>query len=560
MSSPHRPKGSPARRAALHERSDSQTNERASPTLRMVGDPQAPIYGSNPFPTKPSQILSPKGYNTVQGSTAGAEFGVSPGQNPPGETKGIIEDSSNVATVQFHKERPNSEEYQHVPSPQRSSTTASFHTPQAHTPTHATTSLISLDQAPADTGRVSDDIVQLPSVPPKPEAAGPFPISHLHETRAGQPIPSKESDSSLSSSNSTGTVIVKKNKNGKRASYSAFPSTRPSSSKSNLSLSTPQRLAIREQIEEPSPVSPVSPITPNPLSFSTPAERRTPSAPAYGNPQEAGQSSPNLQYPVIRPPAASASWAESPIAQPQRMQRTLERAQERWNPHLSTVQSVRSEGTGSHSDERASQTMWLPDSSRVSKSSSSMAMNARGSSDLPPVPSPAPARGSSVASPLPYPPPIHQRDITGSSTIRVVSERDDELSNLPPPIPGSRGSELLGVPPEDNRASVVTKRGSRASFFRDSIPAWAKAYYARPTSSTWFIASFCPLPPRPAILTAKGKDRQTQIAENLEKQLGPIDEARYENARWWRNINRILSLIGILIIATVIALAVVAAK
>lgn len=485
MSSPHRARGSPARRAALHERSDSHTNERASRTLRMVGDPQAPMYGSSPFPTKPSQILSPKLYNNPPGSTAGTEIGVSQEQNAPGETEHIVGDSSNVAVSQSRRGSPEIDENHDVPTPQTSSTAASFYTPQALTPMHTSTSFLSLDQVPEDTGRVSDDIVQLPSVPSRPEGVESYPVADSDGIPGRQPVLSKESDSSLSSSNSTGTVIVRKHKiGGKRASYSAFPNMRPSSSKSNLSLSTPQRSAFKELGGETSPVSPLSPIAPVPASPATPVERRTSSVPIYGNMQVASQSSLNLQYPVIRPPAASASWAESPIAQPQKTQRAVERAQERWNPHLSTVQSVRSEGTDSQSDERASQSMWLPDSSRVSKSSSSMAMYARGSSDLPPVPSPHPPQGSSDLPSLPILLPIQQRDVTGSSTIRVVSEQDDELSTLPPPIPGSRGSEFLVAPRGDNRGSPVTKRGSRASFFRDSIPAWAKAYYARPTSSS----------------------------------------------------------------------------
>ena len=55
--------------------------------------------------------------------------------------------------------------------------------------------------------------------------------------------------------------------------------------------------------------------------------------------------------------------------------------------------------------------------------------------------------------------------------------------------------------------------------------------------------------------TVKGKHvaAQTQVVEDLEKRLGPIDEARYENARWWRNINRILSLVGIVIVVAVVS-------
>lgn len=161
--------------------------------------------------------------------------------------------------------------------------------------------------------------------------------------------------------------------------------------------------------------------------------------------------------------------AEPPTFPPQHPSRTLERHQDRWNPHLSTVPS---EGTGSQSEGRSSHTTWLPESSRVSKSSFT-AVNARGSSDMPPLPTPSPAQESSNLAPLPPSPALPQRDVTGS-TIRVVNDAEDDLPTSLPPIPGSRGSEFLGVTPGDNRYSVVTKRGSRASFFRDSIPAWAK--------------------------------------------------------------------------------------
>lgn len=70
----------------------------------------------------------------------------------------------------------------------------------------------------------------------------------------------------------------------------------------------------------------------------------------------------------------------------------------------------------------------------------------------------------------------------------------------------------------------------------------------------WFIGSFLPLPPRPKISSLKGKGNpnRTQLIEDLEMRLDPVDEARYENARWWRNINRIMSFIGIVIIVAVV--------
>lgn len=39
-----------------------------------------------------------------------------------------------------------------------------------------------------------------------------------------------------------------------------------------------------------------------------------------------------------------------------------------------------------------------------------------------------------------------------------------------------------------------------------------------------------------------------------------IDEARYHSARWWRNLNRGMSVVGILVIGAVIALIVLGVR
>ncbi|KAF6241543.1 hypothetical protein HO173_000254 [Letharia columbiana] len=667
MNLPLRPsKGSPPRRAALHERSDSHTNERASPTLRIIGDPQAQIYASSPFPTKPSHILSPKVYDGP-GSTFAPGVYVPNDRKPQRETKDNVEDPLDTTTSYLQRRSGSAD------------TKDPFYTAaQGTTPGPDTsTSFLAMDEGmDSSTGRVSDDIVQLPSISPALESSELYGTANLMDA-PHQPV-SKDSDASLSSSNSTGTVIVKRTRDGRgRASYSAFPNTaRPGSSKSNLSISTPQKPVTRDTGGSSSPVSPISPSSPVSPNYAMPHERRISSVPLYANLHASGQNSLNLQYPVIRPPSASASWVEPPNSTARRPSRTLERNQDRWNPHLSTVPS---EGTGSQSEGRSSHTPWISESSRVSKSSFTT-MNPRGGSDMPPLPSQPSTRESSNLPSLANPPAVLQRDVTGS-TIRVVKDLEDDLPTPLPPIPGSRGSEYLGVASGDNRYSVVTKRGSKASFFRDSIPAWAKAYYARPLSATstskdrsdrrpststenislnmfrprtrakdaddqrrrsslmigrvrhggldlaevrgpsrqrpssnwsphlwhnraslstrrtifqapsldeqaegnapskrtaqillfavgfifppaWFIAAFLPLPPRPAVISAKGKDvnRQPQMLQDLEKQLGAVDEARYENARWWRNINRVMSGFGVLIIVAIIALVAVAAN
>ena len=665
MPSPTRPLRTSPERKALHERSDSSTNERS---VRMVGDPQAPSY-TTPFPTKPSQILSPKGY---QRSGAGAEFGVSNRPTPLDETKSSIGPQAPTPSSPVRKEPRSTDNVSPTPP---SSTNASSHTPQSPPPAvGASGGFLPVEQPLEEEGRLSDDIVQLPSVPAR---AGPSGISIIDRsgTSPRQPIVEKDSDTSLSSSNSTGTVIVKKNKDGKkRASYSAFPNViRPSSSRSNLSALTPSKPAGKDTGGPSTPDSPLSLRSPVSPAASTPTESQNSPSPVQVGVRQPGQSSSNIQYPIIRPPSASASFVDPSDSFVQRPQRVFERNPDRWNPHLSTVPS---EGTGSQSEGRSSQSTRHPDSNRVSKSSS-MALGGRMSSDQPPIPSPPPMRNSSDIPDIAEPPPVRSRDVT-SSTIRVVNEEEDDVPNKLATIPGSRGSEHLGHPSKagDNTQSVVTRRGSRTSFFRDSIPAWARTYYARPQSSAsfskpgrnerpststdnislnifrprtrnrrdvdgtsrpdssatgpvrppeldlaeirgpprrrvspswsphlwhdrtslgrrrtifkapsideeaegktpsrrniqiwlfaigfllpfgWFIASVLPLPPRPEIINVKGKENanRSQLTEDLEKQLGPIDEARYENARWWRKINRIMSLVGVVIVVAVVSI------
>lgn len=43
------------------------------------------------------------------------------------------------------------------------------------------------------------------------------------------------------------------------------------------------------------------------------------------------------------------------------------------------------------------------------------------------------------------------------------------------------------------------------------------------------------------------------IAQDLENRLAPMDEAQYENARWWRQLNRIMMIVGALIIAAIVS-------
>lgn len=71
------------------------------------------------------------------------------------------------------------------------------------------------------------------------------------------------------------------------------------------------------------------------------------------------------------------------------------------------------------------------------------------------------------------------------------------------------------------------------------------------------VAAFLPIPPNPTHKSAADIE-STHPAFRHQQQV--FDETRYESARWWRNLNRVMSIIGLLIIGAVVALAVVGVR
>jgi hypothetical protein len=74
------------------------------------------------------------------------------------------------------------------------------------------------------------------------------------------------------------------------------------------------------------------------------------------------------------------------------------------------------------------------------------------------------------------------------------------------------------------------------------------------------IASLLPLPPNPmaemrerdAENSTSNLDSSNDFSNDFVRQFGPTDEIRFESAKWWRNLNRWMSLVGLLIIAAVV--------
>ncbi|KAK0623450.1 hypothetical protein B0T14DRAFT_494930 [Immersiella caudata] len=70
----------------------------------------------------------------------------------------------------------------------------------------------------------------------------------------------------------------------------------------------------------------------------------------------------------------------------------------------------------------------------------------------------------------------------------------------------------------------------------------------------WMIAGMLPLPPHPKLdMVERGDSDQPEFRYPARV----IDETRYESARWWRGLNRAMSIVGLLIIGAIVALVVV---
>lgn len=464
MTTPQSPKISPKRRA-LHERTDSHTNEVTSPTLRIVDDPEAHIYSSNPFPTQPSHILSPTpgaGAGAGQGllfeedeavsdkiTSTKAFAGPSSSSNTntrrwKGKGRAIakttnVSEEGSPSNVHALPSLPSAPDYSQATIP------ALFSPPRQHIPKD---SGIDLER------HEYDKIAQLPSTS-EPNAATCRPS--LPEAPSAAPplrdIPARESLVPQPPQVSTETVERPRTAGrSNRISYSAFPPLeRPSSSRSARSSSTP--------LAQPTPTfdrSTASPSQPSEYAQGC----RTSSVPSHANLQAAINSGANIQYPIVRPPVASGSWAETSISIPKRTTQRGERnTSRRWNPQLSVVHSESSEGSN---EQRP-----VPRQEGVPASVSSSTVVENQSNQYPPLEPPLAL----------FP---RNRDGTGS-TIRVVDQDEDRnmhSQSQPPPSQGSGFRSMLSSKSIKRKpvksSEVRTEPGSRGSFLRDSIPAWAR--------------------------------------------------------------------------------------
>ena len=463
-------------RKPLHERSDSHANEILSPTVRLIGDSDAKVYASSPFPTQPSHILIPD--NRQPTLVFEDAHDVSPQRNPttPEEigSANPIKSSKGKEIAQpqqNHGSRPNSQLVDPSrPSPPLTSAESRFKPPALVAKTRKKRAM---EYGDDDDGRYSDEIIQLPSVDyagshRRPETAARDDryarelLDQGAHFSSSPGVVSKTSDSSLSTNESTDTVIKSMVQSPPpRGSYTVIsqdPEARPRPTLRHT-FSNPLRShpphheeASLSPVSSASPTSEGSPVSP--VSEHTP-ERRVHSITSYAEPS--AMEEPEIQYPIVRPPRASGSWAQSSANVPKRKQVRLSDSSggDRWTPQLSMIES---ETTGN----RNSGSIRLVSSDQPSRRSS-MAVD--------------PSSLSSDAH-LTRPQPVYRRsrDITGSTMRAVGEEEGDTLSDMRSPALRSQTSGLFSQRGDNSRTNSMlsTGPGSRGSFIRDSIPAWAR--------------------------------------------------------------------------------------
>lgn len=74
---------------------------------------------------------------------------------------------------------------------------------------------------------------------------------------------------------------------------------------------------------------------------------------------------------------------------------------------------------------------------------------------------------------------------------------------------------------------------------------------------SWILASFLPIPADP---TETSTPSQADMEQQFSQQFGLADDKAFQKAAWWRNLNRIMSIVGTVLIVVIIVLAVLVAR
>jgi hypothetical protein len=80
----------------------------------------------------------------------------------------------------------------------------------------------------------------------------------------------------------------------------------------------------------------------------------------------------------------------------------------------------------------------------------------------------------------------------------------------------------------------------------------------------WMIAAVLPLPHKPLPQMTMGNHHSTaelggpiETPDIFSGRVDPAEDSNYQSARWWRNVNRLMCIVGLLIIGAIVALVII---
>lgn len=461
------PKSSPKRRP-LHERSSSHANERVTPTIRIVDEPDTDIYSKTPFPNRPSQVLSPQKVHTGyaferQGSTVSDRQPAAPARPDP-ETSTPAEDL--------------------VPKPLERRKTDRASTATATTATTATetdkeSTLFSLrssqvsrfttpPSSPSSYRDGGEDALQTPRDETSPGKRASIRAVAPSTSTASESLTVVPSLVSHPSSASTETIRVVSPDDDKDSPADQRDTPPPPKSPTRP-LQTPTSEKEPQFSDSPN-VKPASKASSESLapSESSIGPSRSPSAsPAttHAIVRTTSQNSLRVRYPIVRAPSAGGLRAESRVL-PKNPSRMSQRPQQQqWGSQLSPASEATYGSLGGMSRSIAEASEPGPNLQRGytvrSDASSSIGFGPSGFSDT-----------SSSQSPPAVSPAVYAQR-------RDSDEHHDTVSELqsPPPLRQQRSGYL-------SRFSATTESGQisrpssaqsdTSSILSSSIPAWAR--------------------------------------------------------------------------------------
>jgi hypothetical protein len=509
------------KRLALHERTNSHTNQQTypHPTIRPITDADAKVYATSPFPNAASQVFAPRGRDLLapKATTSGSASPIipvpnlsEPNPNPTFATPKVRDqDFSLNASIRPHVYNSSSH---NGPRPEPTSAhSRPFSYPpgevQSSSPITPLSYGIDVDRlAMVEGSNVNNDYLGVPS--------HLTPFAGRHGLSQSSPITPQTSSTtnrsglgaiatvasdlsfdstpmSVGSAASNGTVIRKRGFTGPvpPGFFSLFPPVpTPQSGSSRYDAVRPRRSssAPPRPVSE-GPLSPISTGTQSPVSPMSDSDDSARSSPRHSRSRsESLLQTPDRQYPVLQFPSGSSAVESVGSGQyePESLDHLIPRKPVsrsnavRWNSYMSTIPSE------SEPDTRSSLNRSSANKSELSTGRREEFR--RSSSALPPPLEPDELPSGAIdfatldtAFPLPEPLQVNrrsrQRISSTGSTIRVVSESMGSIPNSPPRRIGSPTSiysrpEYRDSGSQTDAATILSKRGS----WRENLPTWAR--------------------------------------------------------------------------------------